>query len=222
MKMEMKYVKCALCQKESDQLVVVSNMIVGEPDLDMRPAGSMSSSYAAIQECPFCHYCNYDITQFIQQKYMIALNPLEVWNDDDGIQTIIDNEDEEGPRKFLILAEQYYQEGEESLAQELLIKAYWSSTKKENKEVFLKRAMEIYETSKIEDEIKKYLQLADLNRQLGILNKALNFLQTAKSLYKNLPEDTSTESYNFFDRCFSAEDYLIAVKDINPHNLSEF
>ena len=34
-------IKCAVCGKESEQMVVISNYISGTPDLDLKPNGSM-------------------------------------------------------------------------------------------------------------------------------------------------------------------------------------
>lgn len=222
MKMELRNIKCAMCERESEQTILLSNTILGKPDLDMRPAGSMASPAANIQECPYCHYCNFSIDDFIEERFKRTLNPLELWNADSEIQDIIESEPETDARKFRLMAQQFYNNTDYVSTQNYLVKAYWASSIKEHKDQYLQDALTLYEYTKLEDDIKKYIQLSDLNRQYGNLKNAKNLLETAKSLYKVLPEDTSTESYRFFEKCFDFEEYLISQKDLKPHNLSEY
>lgn len=222
MKMELKDIKCAMCEKESEQTILISNTVLGEPDLDLRPAGSMASPAAKIQECPYCHYSSFDITDFIEERFKKTLNPLELWNTDEQIQSIIDNEPEDDARKLRLVAQQYYNILDYVNAQKYLIQAFWASSLKDHKNQYLQDALSIYEYTELENDIKKYIQLSDLNRQYGDLKSAKNLLDTAKALYKVLPEDTSAESYSFFEKCFEFEEYLINQKDSNPHNLSEY
>ena len=158
----------------------------------------------------------------MEDRFKRTLNPLELWNADEEIQSIIDNEPEDDVRKLRLVAQQFYNNGDMENTQKYLIQSYWASSLKEHKDQYLSDALSVYEYTKLEDDIKKFIQLSDLNRQFGDLKASTNFLETAKSLYKILPEDTSSESYKFFEKCFDYEDYLISQKDSKPHNLSEY
>lgn len=55
-------IKCAMCQKESEQIMLGSTSAFGAMDLDTRPpalARHMNGCY--VQECPHCGYANYSI-----------------------------------------------------------------------------------------------------------------------------------------------------------------
>ena len=55
---------CANCGKESEQTVILGVSSFGEPDLDLRPAPQERQALKyQVQECPHCHYCNYDIEE---------------------------------------------------------------------------------------------------------------------------------------------------------------
>ena len=55
-------IKCAMCQKESEQIMLGSTSAFGAMDLDTRPpalARHMNGCY--VQECPHCGYANHSI-----------------------------------------------------------------------------------------------------------------------------------------------------------------
>lgn len=57
-------VTCAVCQKESEQMVVFSTSSFGHSDLDLRPPElSRSTMCFWLQECPHCGYVSDDISE---------------------------------------------------------------------------------------------------------------------------------------------------------------
>lgn len=222
MKIETIVVKCAMCGNESEQNILMSNMTLGLPDLDMRPAGSMAPLSSGIQECPVCHYINFDISKFSQERFKNTLNPLDMWNADEAIQNIFFAEPDEDARKCRIMAEQLYENLDYNSAYQYLLKSYWTTSTPANKNQYLQDAFYVYKNDLIENEIKRFIQLSDLSRQSKEFEEAKNFLEAAKSLSKNLPEDVSAESTNFFEKCFDFEEDLIQIKDSETHNLSEY
>lgn len=222
MKIKLENIKCVMCKEESEQQVLQSNIIMGKPDLDLRPAGSKSSPAAGIQECPYCHYCNYDLTKYIDNTYKNAKAPLSLWLGNENIQYIIENETDDDARKCMIMAEQYMNISDYESTRKMLIKAYWCSSNQEMKEQYRSDFIEVFETFLLENEIKKYIQLSDVSRQHSEFSKAQNYLETAKALYKNLPIETAIESSTFFDECFDFEQELIDEKNVESHNLSEY
>ncbi len=222
MKLDFVNVKCAICGEESEQAVLLSNTVLGKPDLDMKPNGSMSSLGEGIQECPFCHYCNYNIGEFNQERFKTTLEPLAIWNSDEDIQDIIENEPEEDARKFRIMAEIYYGNLDYNMTYAMLVKAYWCSNIEKNKNQYREDALNIFRYTLLEDEIKRYIQLSDISRQKQDFKSAKNYLEIAKKLYDDLPIDASAESTKLFEDSFDFEDELISSKDTNRHSLDEY
>ena len=222
MKIKQVIVKCAMCKEESEQEVLMSNSIFGKPDLDMKPTGSKASPAAGIQECPFCHYCNFDLTQFIEERYKTAQAPLNLWLNDENISYVIENETDEDAKKCMIMAEQYMNNEDYDATRNMLLKAYWCTGDEEIKKQYRSDFIEVFERYSLENEITKYIQLADVSRQHSEFEKATKFLNTAKELYKNLPIETSVQTSTFFDECLDFEQELISEKDVKSHNLSEY
>ena len=64
MKLINKIVECVLCGQTSDQSAVVGSSILDSMDLDTRPSETRRSALPYyVQECPYCHYCNPDISK---------------------------------------------------------------------------------------------------------------------------------------------------------------
>ena len=62
MKILTRVVKCAFCGKESEQKVLAGGSILGDIELDTRPAEFGRDNFTAeICECPHCRYCNFTI-----------------------------------------------------------------------------------------------------------------------------------------------------------------
>lgn len=222
MKIETIVVKCAMCGNESEQNVLKSNLTLGLPDLDMRPTGSMASLSSGIQECPVCHYINFDISQFCQDRFKTTPTPLDMWTADEDIQNIYFEEPDEDARKCRIMAELLYGNLDKDGAYQMMVRSFWTTSKAENKQQYLEDSLDIFRYDLIENEIKRYIQLSDLSRQNKSFAQARNFIEAAKSLMKNLPEDTSAETLNFFENCTDFEVELIEDKDYSTHNLSEY
>lgn len=54
---------CAICGKVSQQNVILSVSSSGYMDLDTRPASPLRNHLSdLVQMCPYCHYCNTDIS----------------------------------------------------------------------------------------------------------------------------------------------------------------
>ena len=222
MKIKLATVKCIMCKEESEQQILYSNSIFGKPDLDMRPSGSKASPAAGIQECPHCHYCNYDLTQYLEETYKTAKAPLTLWVSDENIRNIIENEPDDDARKCMIMAQQSMNNEDFDATRNMLIRAYWCTSFEDQKIQYRNDFIEVFEYYSIENEIKKYIQLSDVLRQAGEFEKAQNYLNTAKSIFKNLPIENSVESTTFFEECFDFEEELINDKDVKSHNLSEY
>ena len=222
MKIKLVTVKCAMCKEESEQEVLTSNYILGKPDLDMKPAGSKASPAAEIQECPYCHYCNFDLTQFVEERYKNSKTPLTMWLADENIQYVIENETDDDARKSMIMAEQFMNNQDYDATRNMLLKAYWCTNLEEIKKQYRSDFIEVFERFSLENEITKYIQLADVSRQHSEFEKAESYISVAKILFKNLPIETSVENSRFFEECFDFEEELIKEKDIKRHNLSEY
>lgn len=75
-------VECAYCGQKSKQIVVLSTNNFGGMDLDTRPGGMSRSMIGyQIQECPHCHYCNYNIGSINGQISMQFEQYIELLND---------------------------------------------------------------------------------------------------------------------------------------------
>jgi hypothetical protein len=65
--------KCALCGKESKQIVLVSTNTFGSPDLDTRPPEMERSTIGCwIHSCLWCGYCATDISEGIEKASEIV------------------------------------------------------------------------------------------------------------------------------------------------------
>jgi len=57
-------IKCAICNKESEHFVLLSERRSGYSDLDLRPGGHGRENLKfKIQRCPFCGYCAFNISK---------------------------------------------------------------------------------------------------------------------------------------------------------------
>ena len=214
MEIERVKIKCAVCGKESEQMVVISNYVSGAPDLDLKPNGSMMGIGENVQECPYCHYCNYDISQAVQSRLELE-DSLKLWENDEDIQNIIKSDENPTVKKFLLLAELYRGNLEYEKALKALISASWVTSDDKAKEL-RNQALSLYISNVIPRIRTKLLQMADIARQneeydvaLSLVDALTNLLNKKDCDYKEL------KSFAKFEK------KLIKEKDNQRHNSRE-
>lgn len=135
--------KCALCGKEEDYTKILSNFIFGNPNLDLKPNGSMADLGSEIDMCPHCGYCNFDVEKPIKDG--CRMFTLEEWEKDEEIQKIIKSDHSIALKKYLIMSILYkrFYVGNETIYN-MLIKASWVTESKEHAKELRESAIEFF------------------------------------------------------------------------------
>lgn len=207
MKAERKMLKCAVCNRESEQMLYMSDFIRGYPDFDGKPVGSRLGVGGNIMECPYCHYANYNITETIESR---LFNNLDLWNS--SFQSIINNYS--GPlRKILLVAKQYENHMKYKEAYRTYTLASWASETEEQEKEFRCKALDIFFKKVIQNYRDDLLQITDMVRMEGKFDLALELNEVVdKITYKSEEKVLKT---------IDAEKNLIENKDSKRHNLKE-
>ena len=206
--------KCAVCGAENDYSVILSYMRSGYPDLDMKPYDPDIGFN--IQECPNCHYCNYDIRNSIVEAFD---NNLENWKGNAKIQEYLANPNAK-LRQVLVLAHQYSMAYKYRDAYKHLIMASWLCEDKEKASFYQGMAMKDFCKEILPKHIDDILQAADIFRMNNIKEYASLFLDMIGALYKD--ESKLDDEDKFKKKIIEAERELIAKGDTARHNISEF
>ena len=203
---------CPVCGKEAEYKEINSYSVFGSPGLDRKPNNSMKPLGEEIQECPYCHYCNYDISKLIESRFA---NNLELWNNDEEIQEIIKTETG-ALRKYLLLAKMYENKMDYLGMYYALINAGWLSEKEKAKK-YLHDALSVYIWEILPTVRSDLMQLADIARQCEYFDVASDVLGAVHHL---INEDDQ-EHYKFEENFIHYELSLIEKQNSAPHNIDE-
>ncbi len=208
---------CAICGKEEEYLNLYSNFVRGVPDLDLKPNGSMASLGMEIQMCPHCGYCNYDISEAIQDRFENKRNnPLKLWKEYNGVQEILKSKKNESSKKYLVMAEQYRGNLQNDLAYNMLIKASWVADTEEEAKELMREALSIFEEDILPEIRGQLFQVADISRQCECFEQSKLILEACKNIIDKDHEDAKD-----LEKILKFETKLIKNKDSKRHNMSE-
>ena len=206
--------KCAVCGEVNQYSEILSSHNFGYPDLDLKPASDNIG--LGIQECPNCHYCNYDISNTIERRFY---NNLELWNSDDDFKELKSIENDR-LRRVLIVAQQYKDNLDYYEAYKNFLAASWLCEKEEEINKYQGEAMHLFFDKIFNNYIDDILQAVDIFRMNGGLDQASLLLRMLEELYKD--ETKFDEEDIFKKKIINAERQLISNGDTKRHNAGEF
>lgn len=205
-------VKCANCGTESEQILTLSNFISGSPNLDLKPNGSMASISSKLQECPNCHYCNYDISHKVE-----GYN----WNENDEFKAIINNKKlSTDARKSMIMHFISDFVGKRSDAYHWAVRTAWAlDDMNENKMAneYKMKALQVFSNDILENYLTTMTQASDIMRQVGEFEIASKFAGKVKEILK-LDVDSLTDNQKFQIKVLDFLKKLCDKKDSKSHN----
>lgn len=216
MKIEKTKLKCAVCGKQSNQEVVYSSHSFGaKQHLDCRYDNGQV--VAPIQECPYCHYANIDISResknakqiYSCAKYQEILNS----NFDNKIKNYL---------KAALVNEK----DKEALAAQLYLNATWcfeDENDKKNATKYRKLACKnLIEIAEKEDNGDIYIQCIDLLRKNKEFDKAYELLHKVRLDLTGVDvEYKLTDEYTDLLNIIKFEEKLIKNKDFADHLVEE-
>lgn len=222
MKIQKWSIRCAVCGHESEQDIVMSHSSFGYPDFDMKPSGSMLKIGSNIQECPYCHYCNYDITTTIERRF--TSNP-KLWMESECFKHFMESE-ETNPELFRrseAVAMQYKNNGEYKKYYRELLNMFWimedldkseiEGDFEEDKKILRNHLIENYRDHILDEQLDQLLQYADILRMNSNFEEAQKVINSIELLSFRKSED--------FSKIIEKEKEYIEDMDSERHNLSE-
>ena len=204
---------CAVCGKEDDYMELMSNLVMGTPDLDLKPNGSMASLGDEIQMCQHCGYCNYDISAQFNPDYTTNLHG---WTNNQPVQKIIKRRVNEAVKKYSIMACQYADYDDYENAYIMAIKASWSADNKRLAKELMNDACDIYNEFIAPKRANELFQLVDILRQCKRFDEAIKMLEISKTMINE-----RHDNYDTLKKIADFETILINKKDSSRHNMSE-
>lgn len=215
MKKERLELKCAICGEESMQTVTLSSGMLGVrmlTQLDLRVVserrglGDFMGLGDRVQECPHCHYVNYDI----RKKLGITAEDLK----SEKYQEVVNSEIDEVAKKFILNAILLDMLKQEKKAGMMYHHASWvfdDLNDSENADKYRKEACErILKVALEEDDGDTALQCVDLLRRNGEFSRATELLK--KIGVANIEE---------IDKVIAYEKELIKNEDRSIHYVEE-
>ena len=205
-KIKLKKITCAHCGKESEQYVVLSSCSFGAMDLDTRPAAPARFNLQyEVQECPHCHYCNYEIAKEDIDDKDFSPNYLEVLSDTSIAGTV---------KKFVLAAQLYKEKSDYLQAGILYLKASWACDDNNDSDLSVEYRKLASESLKqhvdFTDDGDAAMVLVDVLRRCG------QFVE-AQELIKRIGQ-TGDET---LDALLQYQENLIRNKDTSCHNMEE-
>jgi len=211
MKIERIEKKCPVCGKEVECNEIMSYSNFSSPNLDLKPIKSMLALGDEVQECPYCHYCNFDLSKPIEKRFV---NHKDLWDNDEEIQEIIKNE-QGATKKYMLVAKQFENNMDYENAYNTYIKASWVASSEKAKKL-REDAIDIYIGYVLPNIRTKLMQMADIARQNGYHDVSCALLEATHNLLNE--ED---EGYNLEESIIHYEFELNDIQDIKPHNVDE-
>lgn len=208
--------KCIICGAEEEHFVIMSNFIGGTPDLDLRVRGSMADAGSEILMCSHCGYCNYDLEQAVQTRFVNNNHALELWKKYEKVQEILNSDYNETLKKYLIMAAQYSGNGNYENEWKMLLNAAWAADSKEEELKLKRAAIDVFIWKVLPAIRTKIFQVSDILRQLEYFDVAEDFIKAGEALLNLKDKDAKS-----LLKIAKFEKKLIKNKDTNIHNLSE-
>ncbi|MBI9072736.1 MAG: DUF2225 domain-containing protein [Melioribacteraceae bacterium] len=211
-------IKCFVCQKESEQDIVLSTSSVGYADLDFRfPPLKRYTIEFDIQRCPNCFYCSQNISKGIDEVKQIITT--------EKYKTIIISDLDEKVASFLASAEIYTQLGKTALAAIDIVYCTWIYD--DRGDVESAKLCRILASNYIKSAIKNGKQvgteegqseqlLIDVLRRAGMFKDALEQLEQFRR-----KKIISSENRATFHKIMDYEENLIQKKDVDGHTIGE-
>lgn len=208
---------CAICGKKEQYLEILSYSTFAAPNLDLKPNDGLSNLASGIQMCPHCNYCNFDLSEHIQNRFANPNNDkLKLWNDYEEVQEIIRSDKNNDVKKCLIMAEQYKGNLQYKECFNMLICASWFEANVEESKKIKGKALDYYLQKILHSIRDELLQIADTLRQAEGFESAQNFIDAADCLNFENVRDAQ-----YVEKVINFEKNLIKNKDSNEHSQEE-
>ncbi len=217
MKIEKVSLKCAVCGQESVQDVYYSTNTIGaERHLDLRC--DFGSVNIPIQECPFCHYCDFDISeQSAVDEEFIKSQPY---------QEVLNSQVSDSVKKYLLSAMINERAGKQKSAALMYLGASWTfedAEDEENTKLYRKKALNLLIDIAFRDEDGDILlQCVDLLRKNGEFEKAQEYLDMLTvDLNAQLEENKDNAQAQMVKKVMDFERNLILALDSKDYLMND-
>ena len=199
--------KCAICGKESSQLIILSSNNFGtKTQLDLRVVGDQINLKNKIQQCPHCLYSNYNIEENVGIEKQDLNNP-------DYTEILKSNLDNTAKMFILnaILLDKVNKNLDAGIMYHYASWVFDDLNDTENADKYRKKACErIYEFAIQENDGESAVQAVDLMRRNGDFEKALE-----------LVSEIGKTDIEEIDKILAFEKKLISEKDRDSHFVEE-
>ncbi len=209
--------KCAVCGKQSEQKIIESSHTFGaKQHLDTRFDNGVVDKH--IQECPYCHYCNFSI----DEAETVAKKVVE----STSFQTIYQANIDERAKKYICAAMVNEKAKKFVQAGNLYLFATWIfEDNKDLKNATKYRKLAYKNLIKVADKNEDgdlYIECVDLLRKNKEFEKAQELLLKVKTELGNVDDEfKDDEAYLMLNNIINFEEKLINKKDFADHLVEE-